>query len=60
MSEASAPSAGWVCPFCALACDHLQVQVGNDDEPLALRGGDCVRARRGLRGSRRNREGWPA
>jgi len=48
MNEASAPVAGWVCPFCALACDHLQVQVGNDDEPLALQGGDCARARRGL------------
>ena len=48
MSEASAPAAGWVCPFCALACDHLQVQIGSGDEPLALRGGDCVRARRGL------------
>ena len=49
MSEASAASAGWVCPFCALACDHLEVQVGPDDEPLALRGGDCPRASAGLR-----------
>lgn len=49
MSEASAQGAGWVCPFCALACDHLEVQVGGDDEPLALRGGDCPRARHGLR-----------
>ena len=48
MSEASAPAAGWVCPFCALACHHLQVQVGADNEPLALQGGDCARARRGL------------
>jgi formylmethanofuran dehydrogenase subunit B len=45
MSEVSAPVAGWVCPFCALACDHLDVQLGGDDEPLALRGGDCPRAR---------------
>jgi formylmethanofuran dehydrogenase subunit B len=45
MSEALAPVAGWVCPFCALACDHLQLQVGRDDEPLALRRGDCPRAR---------------
>ena len=49
MSEASAQGAGWVCPYCALACDHLEVQVGGDDEPLALRGGDCPRARHGLR-----------
>ena len=49
MSEASAANAGWVCPFCALACDHLEVQVGHDDEPLALRGGDCPRASTGLR-----------
>lgn len=48
MSEASAPDTGWVCPFCALACDHLEVTVGGDDEPLALRAGDCVRARGGL------------
>lgn len=48
MNEASALATDWVCPFCALACDHLQVQIGHDDEPLALRGGDCVRARRGL------------
>jgi formylmethanofuran dehydrogenase subunit B len=48
MSEVSAPVAGWVCPFCALACDHLDVQIGQDDEPLALRGGDCPRARSGL------------
>jgi formylmethanofuran dehydrogenase subunit B len=48
MNEALAPAPGWVCPFCALACDHLQVHVGRDDEPLALRGGDCPRARRGL------------
>jgi formylmethanofuran dehydrogenase subunit B len=48
MSETSAPAAGWVCPFCALACDHLQVRIGGDDEPLALHGGDCARARRGL------------
>jgi formylmethanofuran dehydrogenase subunit B len=48
MSEVSAPVAGWVCPFCALACDHLDVQIGRDDEPLALRGGDCPRARGGL------------
>jgi formylmethanofuran dehydrogenase subunit B len=48
MSEASASVAAWVCPFCALACDHLQVQIGSGDEPLTLRGGDCVRARRGL------------
>ena len=48
MSDASGPGAGWVCPFCSLACDHLEVQVGADDAPLALRGGDCPRARRGL------------
>ena len=48
MNQASASVAAWVCPFCALACDHLQVQVGGADEPLTLRGGDCVRARRGL------------
>ena len=50
MSEALAPAAGWVCPFCALACDHLELQVGRDDEPLALRRGDCPRARVGLQG----------
>jgi formylmethanofuran dehydrogenase subunit B len=48
MNQASAPAAGWVCPFCALACDHLAVRFGKDDEPLALRGGDCPRAQRGL------------
>jgi formylmethanofuran dehydrogenase subunit B len=48
MSEVSVPVAGWVCPFCALACDHLEAQIGGDDEPLALRGGDCPRARSGL------------
>jgi formylmethanofuran dehydrogenase subunit B len=48
MSEVVAPVTGWVCPFCALACDHLDVQIGRDDEPLALRGGDCPRARSGL------------
>jgi formylmethanofuran dehydrogenase subunit B len=48
MSEVSTPAEGWVCPFCALACDHLQVHIGQDDEPLALRGGDCPRARSGL------------
>src|SRR5687767_3140664 len=48
MSEVAAPVAGWVCPFCALACDHLDVQIGRDDEPLALRGSDCPRARSGL------------
>jgi formylmethanofuran dehydrogenase subunit B len=31
-----------------LACDHLLVQVGQGGVPLALRGGDCARARRGL------------
>ena len=49
MNEASAPAAGWVCPFCALACDHLGVRMG-DDEPLALQGGDCARAQRALQG----------
>jgi formylmethanofuran dehydrogenase subunit B len=48
MSEAGAAAAGWVCPFCALACDHLEVRVGSDDQPLALDGGDCPRAQRGL------------
>src|SRR5262245_38950116 len=48
MSQVSAPDAGWVCPFCALACDHLEVQVGGDAEPLTLRGGDCPRAQCGL------------
>jgi formylmethanofuran dehydrogenase subunit B len=48
MSEVVAALRGWVCPFCALACDHLDVQVGQGDEPLALRGGDCPRARSGL------------
>ena len=37
MNEASALATDWVCPFCALACDHLQVQIGHDDEPLAPR-----------------------
>ncbi len=49
MNEASASAAGWVCPFCALACDHLMPRVGQGDEPLALQGGDCPRAERGLR-----------
>ncbi|HEX6720595.1 MAG TPA: formylmethanofuran dehydrogenase, partial [Burkholderiaceae bacterium] len=48
MNEASASAAGWVCPFCALACDHLALRIGQGDEPLALQGGDCPRAARGL------------
>lgn len=38
----------WTCPFCPLACDHLGVQVGPGDEPLALAGGRCERASRAL------------
>jgi formylmethanofuran dehydrogenase subunit B len=48
MNEALAAAAGWVCPFCALACDHLAVRIGQGGEPLALQGGDCPRAQRGL------------
>lgn len=38
----------WTCPFCPLACDHLEVRVGSGAQPLELVGGDCTRARRAL------------
>ena len=60
MSATSVPAAGWVCPFCALACDHLAVRRGGDDEPLALQGGDCWRAQRGLQTFLGRSESTPA
>ena len=47
----AAPAAArcpWTCPFCPLACDHLDVALGAGDSPLALQGGICPRAGRGL------------
>lgn len=41
-------AAAWTCPFCPLACDHLGVRVGQG--ALALEGGRCERAQRGLSG----------
>ncbi len=38
----------WTCPFCPLACDHLDVALGAGNAPLALQGGSCARASRGL------------
>ena len=38
----------WTCPFCPLACDHLDVEVGAAGAVLALQGGICARASRGL------------
>ena len=49
MTETSAPAAAaWTCPFCPLSCDHLGVRSGSGEQPLALAGGDCERATRGL------------
>lgn len=39
-------SAAWTCPFCPLACDHLDVRA--EGAALALAGGECVRAARSL------------
>ena len=47
----AAPSAArspWTCPFCPLVCDHLDVLLGAGSAPLALQGGSCARASRGL------------
>ncbi|MFT3666127.1 formylmethanofuran dehydrogenase [Piscinibacter sp.] len=38
----------WTCPFCPLACDHLELRVGSGAQPLELAAGDCARARRAL------------
>jgi formylmethanofuran dehydrogenase subunit B len=46
MTETLAADAVWTCPFCPLACDHLRVRSHGGG--LALSGGDCTRAGRGL------------
>lgn len=42
------PAGAWTCPFCPLACDHVDVRSGRGDEPLQLTGADCPRARTAL------------
>ena len=47
----AAPTAArspWTCPFCPLACDHLDVGVGAGNAPLVLQGGTCARASHAL------------
>jgi len=47
-SVAAAGTSPWICPFCPLACDDLEVQVGAPDLALALNRGSCPRASESL------------
>jgi formylmethanofuran dehydrogenase subunit B len=47
MTMSPAGPVTWTCPFCPLACDHLDVQVATDGA-LMLQGSNCERAARAL------------